>query len=221
VYLNIPSFSLDELITATDGSNLLLSTLLSMSEIFFGAIIGGVIAIMMGALTYKYKRFGKTIGTIFLLAAPIPVIFWMPAVIAIFPSNFAQATALCSIITFFLVYLAIFGAYKRLPQEYIHLANLYSIKPFRQFFHIVLPFATQAISISVRISLAFCWVALYIAEVKRSGGMYGLGAYIRSEVSLIKWSSAWNAAILLILAAYLLDLIVAKFFNHITKWERE
>ncbi len=193
---------------------------LSITRLFLGVIIGGVIGISFGILTSTQLALRSFLGPSIQFLGGVPVVVWIPFWIMVFGIGESLKVGLISISSFFLVYGGVYQSILSIDREYLELALLYRKSFPEKIRRIFIPYSLYAILGAIRLSLMIGWVVLFFAEYSISSeGKEGIGWFIANARSVGKIEEEFVGLLTLGIVAFIIDLIISVFQKRSIEWK--
>ena len=160
-------------ITLASSGELLRHILTSSTRALLGFLIGGGIGFVLGLLNGIFPVAEKLLDTSVQMLRNIPHLAMIPLVIVWFGIGEEAKIFLVSIGVLFPIYLNTFHGIRTVDKGLIEMGKVYGLKPWEQFWQIILPGALPSILIGVRYALGIMWLTLIVAETIASDSGIG------------------------------------------------
>ena len=138
--------------------------LTSSTRALIGFVIGGGTGFVLGLLNGIFPVAEKLLDTSVQMLRNIPHLAMIPLVIVWFGIGEQAKIFLVAIGVLFPIYLNTFHGIRTVDQGLIEMGRVYGLKPWEQFWQIILPGALPSILIGVRYALGIMWLTLIVAE---------------------------------------------------------
>ncbi|MFC0243798.1 ABC transporter permease [Rhodopseudomonas telluris] len=154
-------------------SQSIVSTLL---RVFAGMSIAFIAAVLTGALLSLSRVATWCLSPILYVLAPIAPIAWIPTAIVIFGISNVTAVFIVFMGVYFILTIATLAEIKRIPTEFLTIADNLGASPFSRWLRVVLPAVLPGVFTLLRTNFIAAWMAVLVAEMV--GLRDGLGAII-------------------------------------------
>lgn len=156
----------------------LFSTLLRVVIAF---IISFLLGVVFGVLAYRYKSFSGVFGVIVGLLRSLPVLAVL-LIVLLFTSRSFAPIIVCFLSLFPMIYTAVYGALKGVPNELVEMCALYEIPAKKQVFSMYIPQILPKILLDAGSAFSFGIKLIVSAEILSS--VYGSVGGALKEASL-------------------------------------
>ena len=202
-----------------DRYELLTNTLLSLSRLIKGVLLGALLGTASGITLARVKPLRLLFMPTFKVLASIPFLILIPFFLMLFGMDDGFRIAVVTASTFLLVNGCAFREIRQLNPDYIELGLIYEKSRISIVTEILLPASLPAIIEALRLSLLFGWLAVALAEnASAELPCGGLGYYIIRAKAQGQYPEMFAGSIILGLFAFSLDCIVARIQFHCSKW---
>lgn len=186
-----------------------------MVAVSIGAVMGAFSGMLIGQSKFADRLFSPFLQ----LISPIPVVVWMPFVVATFGTGEPYKISLGAIASFLIVHMHTFTAVRSTQREYLELADTYEKSLFQRIWHIYLPAASPSIFSAVRLALAIGWIVIFFAEYGAAmQGSEGLGWFIADARSVGQVEDEYAGVLSLAFIGYLTDDVVYRIQRKQLAW---
>ena len=191
----------------------------SLARLTIGVLTGSLIGIATGLTLSQVQPLRTLFGPTIRFLAPIPVIVWMPFIIALAGTQEAYKVVMVAVATFFVMHGHSFDGGSAVSDRHLELARIYR-KPFHaRIMKIILPAATPLIFTGLRLSLAFAWVILLFVEFGSAhAGSEGLGWFVADARALGRVEDEYAGVVAIAFLGLLTDIIAAGLCAHASRW---
>ena len=156
--------------------SILADILISLGRIVAGLLVGGLPALILGALMARSRFFYHLLHPLVALAYPLPKIALLPYVILAFGIGESAKVFIVSIGVFFLVLLNTYHGVSQIPETYFEVAAIYRCRRLDCWRYVILPGAMPAILNGAKLATGVSFILLMAAEFL--GGRSGIGSRI-------------------------------------------
>ena len=171
--LPAPTAVVQAAIGLASSGELLRHILTSSTRALVGFLIGGGIGFVLGLLNGIFPVAEKLLDTSVQMLRNIPHLAMIPLVILWFGIGEQAKIFLVAIGVLFPIYLNTFHGIRTVDKGLIEMGKVYGLKPWEQFWQIILPGALPSILIGVRYALGIMWLTLIVAETIASDSGIG------------------------------------------------
>lgn len=191
----------------------------SLRRLVTAVAIGTVLGITSGMFVGQSKLADRLISPLLQLLSPIPVVVWMPFIIALFGSGEPYKISLGAIATYLIVHMHTFLAVRGTQREYMELAETYEKTNFQKTWHIFLPAASPSIFAAIRLSLAIGWIVIFFAEYGSAmQGSEGLGWFIADAREVGQVENQYAGVLFLAIIGYFTDDLIYRIQRRKLAW---
>jgi NitT/TauT family transport system permease protein len=148
----------------------------SAGRVFAGFAAATAVAVPLGIVVGRSRRFAAAIEPTLGLLRPIPVTAWVPLVLIVFGLGTRSAIILIFIGSFFPILINTVAGVKGVPSRLVEAAAMLGTNEGKMLYKVVLPAALPSIFAGMRIALGLAWVVLVVGETV--GVPTGLGSVI-------------------------------------------
>lgn len=194
----------------------------SVVRLSIAVSIGSALGIATGLLLSQAPRLRDFLNPTIRLMAPVPVIAWMPFVIATVGTDEPYKIFMVALATFFIMNGHAFDGGTSVSRRLIELALIYE-KPFHErILKIILPAASPLIFSGLRLSLALAWVILMFVEFgSAKAGSEGLGWFVADARALGKVEEEYAGVLLIAILGLITDSVAASMCKRAARWSLE
>lgn len=191
--------------------HVIITTLVSLHGLLFGAIIG----ITTGWLFYHATSIRHQFSWLVMGSQAVPVIALAPLFLIWIPETYWARVAVATIITFFPIYSATFTALERIPIELREVSRLYGASRWQLIIYLEVIQAAPVIISGMRTSMALATTGAVVGEFL--GGRDGLGALINIARGLFDTTLVFVAITILVFITLIFHICVSKIGHRIQK----
>lgn len=190
----------------------------STKRAFVGFLLGGGIGFALGLMNGLSRIAENLLDTTLQMIRNIPHLALIPIVILWFGIEEEAKLFLVALGTFFPIYLNTFHGIRSVDKALIEMGNVYDLKGFALFWHIILPGALPSILVGVRFALGITWVTLIVAETIASNS--GIGYMAMNAREFMQLDVVVLSIILYALLGKLSDIIAKLAERRFLKWHQ-
>ena len=201
-----------------DGSILYEHSLVTLTEAFYGLLIGIVIAFFIATLMDECEFLYKAFYPIMVITQTIPTIAIAPLLVLWMGFGMEPKITLVVLTTFFPITVGLLDGYKSVDKDNINLLRSMGAGKIKIFRHVKLPNALSHFFAGLKISASYAIVGAVISEWL--GGFEGLGVYM----TRVKKAYAFDKMFAVIIVIVVISLLLMKLVNVLRKicmpWEK-
>ncbi|MBD1853679.1 nitrate ABC transporter permease [Leptolyngbya sp. FACHB-711] len=187
----------------------------SLRRVLIGFSLGALVAIPAGFLIGMSRQAMLALNPIIQILKPVSPLAWLPIALAIF--NLADPSAIFVIFITSLWSTIINTALgvSSVSKDYLDVARVLEMPQWRRVIKIILPASLPYIFTGLRISLGIAWLVIVAVEMLTGG--VGIGFFVWDEWSRLNLSSVFLAVVVIGLTGLILDFIVVKIQQFVTR----
>lgn len=183
--------------------------------VFLGSILGIGTGLLLSQLRLMRHVFSPTLRFL----APIPVIVWMPFVVAFVGTGESYKITMVAVCTFFIMQGHSFDGGIAVSNRYLELARIYGKPLHQRIMTVILPAASPLIFSGLRLSLALAWVVLMFVEFGSARlGSEGMGWFVADARALGKVEEEYAGVFLIALLGLGTDTLAAWMCARSSRW---
>ncbi len=145
-------------------------------RVFAGMSIAFIAAVLTGALLSLSRVATWCLSPVLYVLAPIAPIAWIPTAIVVFGISNVTAVFIVFMGVYFILTIATLAEIRRIPVEFLTIADNLGTSPLSRWFRVVLPAVLPGVFTLLRTNFIAAWMAVLVAEMV--GLRDGLGAII-------------------------------------------
>lgn len=198
-------------IKLTSSGKLQEHVLISTQRALIGFFIGGIVGFILGLLNGTVTFFERTTDTTMQMIRTIPHLALIPLVILWFGIGESAKIFLVALGVMFPVYINTFSGIQNVDRKLIEMGNVYGLSKWKLFANIILPGALPSILVGIRYALGVMWMSLIVAET--IGADSGIGFMATSAREFMQMDIVVLTIVLYAILGKLSD-VIAKLFEH-------
>lgn len=171
--LPAPTAVLQAAINLASSGELLRHVITSATRALVGLLIGGGIGFTLGLLNGVFPVAENLLDSSVQMLRNIPHLAMIPLVIVWFGIGEPAKIFLVSIGVMFPIYLNTYHGIHTIDKGLLEMGRIYGLKPWEQFWQIILPGALPSILVGLRYALGIMWLTLIVAETIASDSGIG------------------------------------------------
>lgn len=189
--------------------------LASLRRVLLGFLLGAAVAIPLGFLIGMSRQAMLALNPVIQIFKPVSPLAWLPIALAIF--NLADPSAIFVIFITSLWPTIINTALgvSSVSKDYLDVARVLEMPRWRRITKIIWPASLPYIFTGLRISLGIAWLVIVAVEMLTGG--IGIGFFVWDEWSRLNLSSVFLAVLVIGLTGLLLDYVVGKVQELVTR----
>lgn len=216
-YTSYPSAIINDLILFYKSGqlipNLLATTYEAASGLFFGTIVGVLVAIIAG----NFRAIGDILEPILIVLNSIPQIALAPVYILWLGIGFASKIFMASLLVFFLVFFSTYSGVRNCEKNLKESAELLGAGEFTILFKITLPTIVPWIIAGIKASIGAALIGAIVGEYL--GATKGLGWTISFATSYFDMNRVMSCLVLLLFLGYLCNKLLALLESRLTQYQ--
>lgn len=157
---------------------------ISLFRTLTGFVAGAVLGVFVGLAAGYFRAVAAAINPMLAFIRPVPPIAFIPLIVLYFGLGETGKVMLIALTSFnYTVVNAQAGALST-PRALRRAAATIGLKPWQEFFHVILPAALPSIFTGLRVSMALSWAVVVAAEL--IGAQSGLGFMVSNAALLLQ-----------------------------------
>lgn len=187
----------------------------SIRRVLIGFGLGAIVAIPVGFLIGMSKQAMMALNPVIQIFKPVSPLAWLPIALAIF--NLADPSAIFVIFVTSLWPTIINTALgvSSVSKDYLDVARVLEMPRWRRITKIIWPASLPYIFTGLRISLGIAWLVIVAVEMLTGGS--GIGFFVWDEWSRLNLNSVFLAILVIGLTGLILDYVVGKIQELVTR----
>ncbi len=196
--------------------DLLGDTLLTITRIAAGFVIGGILGYLTGLATGVFLTARRIVEPTLSAIYTVPKIALLPVFLTIFGFGEAPKIALVSLTVFFYVWIYTMEAVVQIPRGYRDAARSFRVTRRQELVHVVMPATLPSVFTGLRVAIAVAVLVTISSEYIVGGS--GLGYLIFNSRALFKIEDAFVGIVVVAFLGYTLQLLVMRIGARVTRW---
>ncbi len=201
-----PSSIFGTLVTLTRSGELPTNTMVSLTRLFFGIVIGGVPALILGLAMGLYRPIRATIDPMIAATYPIPKSAILPLILLIFGLGESSKIAMVAIGMFYPVVINTAVGVRQIDRIYLDVGKNFGANRWETFRTIAFPGALPFIMSGVKIGVGLGLILIAIAEMV--GAQSGLGFMLWNAWQILQVNTMYVGLVMIALIGFLLSVIL-------------
>lgn len=191
----------------------------TLTEAFFGLLLGVVFAFVLATLMDRFPTLYKALYPILVITQTIPTIAVAPLLVLWLGFGMAPKITLVIITTFFPIAVSLLDGYRAADADAINLLRSMGAGRVKIFRYIKFPTALSSFFAGLKVSASYAVVGAVIAEWL--GGFEGLGVYMTRVQKAYAFDKMFSVILFITLISLLLMWAVTGVKALVMPWERK
>lgn len=198
------------------NGQLIYHSLITMTEVLLGLLLGSISAVMLGYVIFKSKFLDRLLSPILIASQAIPVVAIAPLIVLWFGSGIWSKVLVCGIIVFFPILINTIIGLRAIPKEFSYLLATLHAKPIQIFQYLEIPASLTIFLAGMRIGATLSVTGAIVGEFL--GADRGLGFLINVARGQYDTAMVFVVIIVLVILAVTLYVIFVGIENQLLKW---
>lgn len=198
-------------------SDLLESTIYTLTETLLGFLAGGLIGVASGILFWRSQTAERMLLPIFVALQTVPIIAFGAIVVIWFGNGMASKVVIALYLTFFPVTVNTARGLERTDPELVKLLKSFGASERRIFLTVSLPTALSSIMTGLKLGIQLSLVGALVGEW--FGDTTGLGTLLLQALYFEDPERVWMLILLLGVIGQILFVILTKIEKHFIFWK--
>lgn len=211
-----PSRIFETFMAMVNDGSLARNTWASLQRLFWGSLLGGVPALMLGVTMGLYRPLRAVVDPLVAATYPIPKSAIFPLILLIFGLGEASKVVMVAIGVFYPVLINSSIGVLEINKVYLDVGRNFGASRWQVFRTIALPGAMPHIMSGVKLGLGMGLILISIAEM--IGAKSGLGYLIWNAWELLAVEAMYVGLIVIALLGFILSLILNELERLIVPW---
>ena len=211
-----PSRIFDTFLAMVNDGSLARNTWASLQRLFWGSLLGGVPALMLGVSMGLYRPLRAVVDPLGAATYPIPKSAIFPLILLIFGLGEASKVVMVAIGVFYPVLINSSIGVLEINKVYLDVGRNFGASRWQVFRTIALPGAMPHIMSGVKLGLGMGLILISIAEM--IGAKSGLGYLIWNAWELLAVEAMYVGLIVIALLGFILSLVLNELERLIVPW---
>jgi NitT/TauT family transport system permease protein len=199
------------------GAGMLLrNTAVTISEIFFGLLIGVPAGSLVGIGLGRLPALSRLLRPLLLAANSVPVVALAPLLIMWFGLGQAPKIALVALVSFFLLFFNAYAGVQAIDEDLVDMLRLMGATGDEIFFKAVLPGSTIWLFAGLRVALPYALIAATVGEMMLARD--GLGFLITDAAGQFDMTGVFAALAVLMALGVVIAEVAARCESWVLRW---
>nr|MDP2191055.1 ABC transporter permease [Rhodoferax sp.] len=195
------------------------NTWTSLRRLFWGFLLGGIPALLLGILMGLYRPLRAAVDPLIAAIYPIPKSALLPLILLIFGLGEASKIVIVAIGVFFPICINSLAGVREINKIYLDVGKNFRASRWQTFFTIALPGALPFIMSGVRLGVGMGLILIAIAEM--IGAKSGLGYMIWNAWEILSVETMYVGMITIAVIGYSFTMLLKELERWIIPWKVE
>ncbi len=205
------------LVTLIKSGELWTNTAASLMRLFWGLLLGGIPAILLGIAMGLYRPVRAVFEPLVDATYPIPKSAILPLILLIFGLGEASKIVMVAIGVFYPVLINAAAGVMEIPKIYLDVGHNFKASRWQVFRTIALPGALPLIMTGVKLGVGLGLILIAIAEMV--GAKSGLGFMIWNAWEILEVEKMYVGLIVIALLGFVFSLALTEFERWLVPWK--
>jgi ABC-type nitrate/sulfonate/bicarbonate transport system permease component len=188
----------------------------SLGRLLVGSGIGVLGGVMVGLAMSYDRRIGDLLNLPTRMMRAVPPLALIPFMLVWFGTGATAQIGLIALYIFLIMLVTTTSAVRNVAPVYARFARTMGATRLQMYRQVVLPAVLPELLGALRVSLAFAWGLLVVAELV--GGQYGIGRVLSLLIPLLQTRELMAAVLWVVVVAIILDLAVLALYRRLLRW---
>jgi ABC-type nitrate/sulfonate/bicarbonate transport system permease component len=213
-----PSRIFRQLVTLTESGELLRNTWASLHRLFWGTLVGGVPALVLGIVMGLYRPVRTVVEPLVAATYPVPKSAILPLILLIFGLGEASKIAMVAIGVFYPVLINATAGVMQINHIYLDVGRNFQADRTQVFRTIALPGALPFIMTGVKLGIGMGLILIAIAEM--IGAKSGLGYMIWNAWEILSVETMYVGLLVIAVLGFVFTLGLNEVERWLVPWQR-
>ncbi len=200
----------------TEGE-LVMHIVMSVQRVFFGLLLGMVLAVPVGFLVGWYKPVRRFVDPLINFFRALPPIALIPLVIVYLGIGEMAKIAILFYASFFAAVIVMYEGMTQISPVYIRVARTLGASDFEIFMKVMVPMTVPHMLTALRVALGVAWATLVASELVAA--QQGLGAMIQNASAFFDLRTIYLGIISIGVLALLMDIALRLLSKRLVSWQ--
>jgi ABC-type nitrate/sulfonate/bicarbonate transport system permease component len=214
-----PSKILAQLVTLTQSGELLKNTWASLQRLFWGTLIGGIPALVLGVVMGLYRPVRALVDPLVAATYPVPKSAILPLILLIFGLGEASKIAMVAIGVFYPVLINATAGVLQINRIYLDVGRNFQASRTQVFRTIALPGALPFIMTGVKLGVGMGLILIAIAEM--IGAKSGLGYMIWNAWEILSVETMYVGLLVIAVLGFVFTVLLNELERWIVPWRAD
>ena len=190
----------------------------SLLRVVKGFLVSAVLGIVLGSLIGMFRIAREMLKPMFTVIRQIPMIAWIPLIILWCGIGELSKVVIIVLAAFFQVLVNTESGIEQTPEDYLEVARLYKLSPWKTFTKVYLPHALPQILVGLKLALSVSWMAVVAAELIAATS--GIGYRMSNARSLMQSDVVIVCMIVVGVVGIIMDKLIGLLLESFTPWKK-
>jgi NitT/TauT family transport system permease protein len=212
-----PSKILVQLVALTESGELLKNTWASLQRLFWGTLIGGIPALVLGIVMGLYRPVRALVEPLVAATYPVPKSAILPLLLLIFGLGEASKIAMVAIGVFYPVLINATAGVLQINRIYLDVGRNFGASRAQVFRTVALPGALPFIMTGVKLGMGMGLILIAIAEM--IGAKSGLGYMIWNAWEILSVETMYVGLLVIAVLGFVFTVLLNELERWIVPWK--
>ncbi len=214
-----PSQIFDTLVTLVKNGSLWSNTWASLQRLFWGTMLGGIPALMLGIAMGLYRPLRAIVDPLVSATYPVPKSAIMPLILLIFGLGEASKIVMVAIGVFYPVLINAVAGVREINKVYLDVGHNFGAGRWQVFRTIAFPGALPLVMSGIKLGVGMGLILIAIAEM--IGAKSGLGYMIWNAWEVLSVETMYVGLLTIALLGFLFTLILNEIEHVLIPWRTQ
>jgi NitT/TauT family transport system permease protein len=214
-----PTSIVSTFISLVQSGELLINTWISLQRLFFGFLLGGIPALVLGIVMGLYRPIRAAIDPLIAATYPIPKSAILPLILLIFGLGEASKIVMVAIGVFFPVVINTVAGVLEIDRIYHDVSKNFGASRWQVFLTVALPGAMPLIMTGIKLGVGMGLILIAIAEMV--GAESGLGFMIWNAWQTFSVETMYVGLVVIAILGFLFSVVLNELERFIIPWKRD
>jgi ABC-type nitrate/sulfonate/bicarbonate transport system permease component len=190
--------------------------LVSLGRMLVGCGIGVLGGVVVGLAMSYDRRVGDLLNLPTRMLRAVPPLALIPFMLVWFGTGATAQIGLIALYIFLIMLVTTTSAVRNVAPVYARFARTMGATRLQMYRQVVLPAILPELLGALRVSLAFAWGLLVVAELV--GGQFGIGRVLSLLIPLLQTRELMASVLWVVVVAIILDLAVLALYRRLLRW---
>lgn len=218
-YFPAPSTIFDTLVKLAKSGELWTNTWASLQRLFWGFVVGGIPALVLGILMGLYRPLRAIFDPLIAATYPVPKSALLPLILLIFGLGEGSKVAMVAIGVFFPIVINAVTGVREINKIYLDVGRNFQASRWQVFYTIALPGALPFIMTGVKLGVGMGLILIALAEMV--GAKSGLGFMIWNAWEILSVEAMYVGLLMIALIGFVFSLLLNEVERWVVPWRTE
>ncbi|MEP7207209.1 MAG: ABC transporter permease [Casimicrobiaceae bacterium] len=214
-----PSQIFDTLVTLIKNGSLWTNTWASLQRLFWGALLGGIPALLLGIAMGLYRPLRAIVDPLVSATYPVPKSAIMPLILLIFGLGEASKIVMVAIGVFYPMLINATAGVREINKVYLDVGHNFGASRWQVFRTIALPGALPLVMSGVKLGIGMGLILIAIAEMV--GAKSGLGYMIWNAWEVLSVETMYVGLLTIALLGFLFTIVLNEVEHVLIPWRAQ